>query len=353
LKKINRDLGVTVIIAEHNLEELLTFSDKLMVFNEGEVLFFDSPENVIQKLSESSPFINYLPTPARIYKLSEVNGKCPLTVREGREFIKQNLKNNDVDLFVKDINTSKTKDVFLEFKNVYFRYSIELPDVLRDLNLKIFRNEIFCILGGNGSGKSTLFSVASNLEKPYSGHVKVKGKKLKEYTNQSLYKNCIAFLPQDVQSVFLSDSVSEEISEESISRFNLESLKDMNPYDLSGGEQQQVAIAKVLESNPQILLLDEPTKGIDKASILKVIEIIKDLKKSGKTVVIVTHDLEFASNVADRCALLFRGTIQSVENSKDFFCENNFYTTVENKMTRDYLSGIVTFDDLKNVFEIK
>ena len=156
-------------------------------------------------------------------------------------------------------------------------------------------------------------------------------------------------LPQDVQTVFLGNTVGEELAdagEAKLLPFDLSHLFDQHPYDLSGGEQQLLALAKVLASHPRLLLLDEPTKGLDAGAKEKILSVLHALKERGVTVVIVTHDVEFAATAADRCALFFRGSIVSTGTPVPFFSDNSFYTTAVRRMTRGYYDGVVTLDAL-------
>ncbi|MBQ4551531.1 MAG: ABC transporter ATP-binding protein, partial [Clostridia bacterium] len=229
-------------------------------------------------------------------------------------------------------------------------------DVLRGLNATVYENEIYCVLGGNGSGKTTALTVAAGLNKPYSGTVRVFGKKIKEYHNQSLYRECLTMLPQDVQTVFLCNTVREELKDAAegmaLLPFDLKPYFDRHPYDLSGGEQQLVALAKVLATRPKLLLMDEPTKGIDAASKMKLIEILKALKQDGMTIVIVTHDVEFAALCADRCALFFRGNVISEGSPRAFFAQNSFYTTAISRMTRGIFDNAVTVEDAAHLCRV-
>ena len=156
-------------------------------------------------------------------------------------------------------------------------------------------------------------------------------------------------LPQDVQTMFLRNTVREELSEAGGNGvelpYDLTSLTEKHPYDLSGGEQQLVALAKVLATKPKLLLLDEPTKGLDAYAKNGMIDVLKKLRESGVTIVAVTHDVEFAARCADRCALFFRGEITSIDTPAKFFAENTFYTTAANRMTRGYFDNVVTVDD--------
>ena len=150
-----------------------------------------------------------------------------------------------------------------------------------------------------------------------------------------------------MQTLFLHNTVREELTEADLACFpyDFSPLLDMHPYDLSGGERQLAALAKALASKPRLLLLDEPTKGLDAYAKEKIADVLRALKKDGVTVAIVTHDTEFAAEIADRTALFFRGEAVSVDTPKRFFSANRFYTTPVSRMTRDYYDMAVTVAD--------
>ncbi len=348
LKRLNRDLCLTVIIAEHRLEELIPTCDRMLVMNDGRIAADGEPREVVGSIGTDSALLWSMPTATRLYRTLCASGEMPLTQREGRRFVEQNYGNRIRTLErVRDQHSDKPA---LEFKNVYFRYGRDLPDVLRGLSFKVYEGEIFCILGGNGSGKTTALAAAAGLRKIYNGQIKIFDKKIKEYSGQELYRSCLTLMPQDVQSVFLRNSVREELEDAGVDPgclpFELTTVMDKHPYDLSGGEQQLVALAKILATRPRLLLMDEPTKGLDSTKKLELDRIIKSLKADGVTVIVVTHDVEFAAMCADRCALFFRGEIVCCAPPSEFFSQNNFYTTVAYRMTKGYFDNAITVEDI-------
>ncbi|MCR4780884.1 MAG: ATP-binding cassette domain-containing protein [Ruminiclostridium sp.] len=342
VKKLNRDLSLTVIIAEHRLEEVIPICDNLVIIDKGRIIASGDPREVISRIYGNSGIMLGMPAAARISAyLGERD--CALSVREGRELVRR--FGNTETLPDNAVSTDNKKTV-LEFRDVYFRYERALPDVLKGLSFTVTEGEIFCILGGNGSGKTTALGTAAGILKPYAGNILVFGKKLKEYKNQSLYRECLALMPQDIQTVFLRNTVREEMEDAgadiSSLPYDLTPLLDMHPYDLSGGEQQLAALAKVLALKPRLLLLDEPTKGLDAASKDRIRKLMRELAHSGITIVAVTHDVEFAAECADRCALFFRGEIVSTAPPEEFFSANSFYTTAASRITRGHFERAVT-----------
>ncbi len=347
VSRLNRELSLTVIIVEHRLEDVLACANKLLVLENGGISDYADVRTVAQNLRSKPELLKGMPAAVRLYSRFDKTCVCPITVREGRDFIERGFKNSVRCVQGKPYVHSAAPA--LEFSDVFFRYSRGEPDVLRGLSFTVYEGEIFCILGGNGSGKSTALEAVAGLNKIYSGAIRVFGKKLGDYKNQSLYRSCLSMLPQDVQTVFLKNTVREELEDASVQAqalpYDLTPLYDKHPYDLSGGQQQLVALAKALAAEPRLLLLDEPTKGLDAHAKRGIVNILKGLKASGVTVVIVTHDAEFAAECADRCAMFFRGEIVSCDTPDRFFPSNSFYTTAANRMTRGYYDGVVTVED--------
>ena len=347
VKKLCDELGLTVLIAEHRLDELIPLCDKLFIMEKGRLIHSGAPAEVISRLDEKSPIAKAMPAAARLYKALGAVGELPLTVSKGRQLAAR--YDNKISALQRKRYTHADEKA-LELKDVYFRFERNSPDILKGLTLDVYKGEIFCVLGANGSGKSTAAKCISALLKPYSGSIKVFGKRLKEYKNRTLYTNCLTLVPQDVQTCFLYTTVKEELDEAGISLdelpFDMSEVLNKHPYDLSGGEQQLLALAKALGSKPRLLILDEATKGMDASLKLKTAEILKELKGKGVTLLVVTHDIEFAALCADRCAMFFGGEAVSVLPPYEFFDKGSFYTTAASRIARGQYEGVVTVDDL-------
>lgn len=349
IKKLNDDLGVTIIISEHNLERVFSMADKVAVMKDGKLVSFDTPENTAKSFGDkTSDFFLSLPSSAQIAVMASFDGKTPLTVKEGRQaLIANGITDKKTDLISSNEieNKENKKEHVLEIDDVFFRYNRYSPDVLRNLSLDVNRGEILCVTGGNGEGKSTLFSILSGMTAPYSGKIKAGKKSMKP----SDLRNKTSLLPQDVSVLFVKDSVLDELkevkkkngetpSDEEINKtaelFEIDNLLKSHPFDLSGGEQEKLAIAKILLTEAEIYLFDEPTNGMDPTFKIKFGEIIRELKESGKTFIIVSHDIEFSATFADRCVMIFDGRVVSDSEPREFFSGNSFYTTTANRIVR-------------------
>lgn len=363
LKKINDELGLTVIIIEHRLQEVFPIADKVAVMEDGKVICYDTPRNVCEKLS-NHPMSQGFPSAVRIWQKSGSKGECPLTVKEGRNFINLNFSERKLPLR----NTIPNTEDIITLKDVFFRYEKGGNDILSGTNLSIKKGEHFCILGGNGSGKTTTLKILAGLLKPYRGKVIIDNNKMTKKTTADFNRLGVAMLPQNPESVFLKSRVIDDYTElckikgieksdyedkiNSVSeKLGIKDLLENHPYDLSGGEIQKCALGKVLISEPKILLLDEPTKGVDAYSKLSLSKILQEIKSDGVTIITVTHDVEFASIVADRCGLFFDGEVLSSLVPQEFFSKNNFYTTASSRISRDKFANAVTVDDVVSLIK--
>lgn len=345
LDRLNKEMGVTIIIAEHDPEELFDSCDKILYLAKGKTEFFGTPA-LTAKYFVKNALEGFLPETSKAF--ARLYDDLPLNVRQGRAKLEK--------LCVTDIpkqavtDTERAEPYALQCKNLWQRYEKNSPDILKGCDLGIRKGECYGLLGSNGGGKSTLLRVICGLCKPYMGTVSLFGKKQKAYKNGSLFREMLAFLPQEPVTMFVKESVREDLLQsgdkvtvENVSqRMGIEHLLDRHPWDLSGGEIQKCAFAKILLADPKIIVLDECTKGMDSFAKKALGDILLGLKDEGRTILLVTHDLEFAAQYCDRCGLLFDGKIVAEDNAMEFFSHNRFYTTAAARLTRGFFSGAVT-----------
>ncbi|MCI6859395.1 MAG: energy-coupling factor transporter ATPase [Eubacterium sp.] len=387
VKKLNRDLGITVILTEHRLEDVFPAADQVIVMDKGEILAQGAPSYIGQVLKDKNhDMFLAMPVPMQIYSEIDSDLPCPITVRDGRQWLDEICSQDGIppakinDGPAKNPKkfapkkssdgSGKEPEVLLECKDVWFRYEKDSPDVVKGLNLKIYKGEFFCLLGGNGTGKTTTLSLISRLRKPYRGKILLSGKDIRRYNSNELFRGYLGVLPQNPQSLFVKKTVELELFEmvggprekkndeyhlsmekreavEGVAKVtHLEGLLHRHPYDLSGGEQQRLALAKILLLRPKVLLMDEPTKGLDSYFKEEFADILELLKEQGVTIFMISHDIEFCARYGDRCGLFFDGNVAACGEPAEFFAGNNFYTTAANRMARKYFPMAVTGKDV-------
>lgn len=352
LHRLNQDFSVTILLAEHRLEEVIPLCTQLLLMEHGTVTMQDAPRDLLSKLPPDAPVLAGMPAAVRLYHALHPDCGCPLSVCEARNRMMPLLPPESV-LPDEPEPPAQTADV-VQVKGAYFRYERNGRDILQDLSFTVRTGELYCLIGGNGAGKSTVLSVLSGILRCYTGKISIFGKPIGDYKHRSLHQGCVSLLPQDVQTVFLCNTAAEELAEtdkhyREMLRdfpFDLEPLMQQHPYDLSGGEQQLLALAKVMLTKPLLLLLDEPTKGLDAQSKARFAAVLHGLQAQGVTILLVTHDIEFAACHADRCGFLSRGALISADIPTRFFSENAFYTTAASRISRGYYTQTVTVEQI-------
>lgn len=373
LVRINKELSTTIIMTEHNLEDIYSVCDKVIVMEDGKVICNDTNYKVVDILSgdKNHKMFKSLPTPSKIYnqlnEYLEGANKSPLTVKDCRQWLNDSMDEvtiTKLDDTETEINIDeKDREIAIELKDVYFQYNKISEPTIRDLSFKVYKGEIYSILGGNGTGKSTTLSLVARQRKPQRGKIFINNIEMKKYNNKSLYENNLALLPQNPQSLFVFETVREDLEEVLILQnkdrkyidkgvkrvsklLDIEHLLEHHPYDLSGGELQRAGMAKVMLLNPKIILLDEPTKGLDAYCKEEIGKMLMKLRDMGVTIVVVSHDIEFSARYSDRCAMFFDGSIVSEGTPKEFFLGNNFYTTVSNRIARNIFEDTLIYEDV-------
>ena len=384
VKKINRDIGTTVIITEHRLQDIIPFADKVFVMDQGKLITEGTPGEIGLELKrrEHGMFLS-MPVPMQIFASVDSDLACPLTVSDGRMWMQEYLNLHPEVVRGTEIREAQAEETknrkqgknkkekpAIEVKEVWFRYERESADVIRDLSFQVKKGEFYAVVGGNGTGKSTTLSLLCRIRAPYRGKIVLDGQDIRKFSDRELYNGYLGVLPQNPQSLFLKKTVLEDLYsviggkkektspeypinmkkekaiEGIVSLTHLEGLLERHPYDLSGGEQQRLALAKVLLLRPKILLMDEPTKGMDAEYKEELGEILKKLQQHGITIFMISHDVEFVAEYADRVGLFFEGNIVTNKETREFFAGNSFYTTAANRMARQFFPEAVTGRDV-------
>ena len=404
VKKINRDIGTTVLLTEHRLQDIIPYADRIFVMDEGGVFMDGTPREIGTALGRQKHgmFLS-MPVPMQIYGETRSRLTCPLTVSQGRQWIQEYIEEKGITkeqiqqanqrlagsthaqdnklpgetagsegkgILAGLKSRNHTPEPAIQMKGVWFRYEKDSPDVVRDLSLEVKKGEFYALVGGNGTGKSTTLSLLSRVHQPYKGRIYLEGKDLRSFKDNQLYCGYLGVMPQNPQSIFLKKTVLEDLYsviggkkeklskeynlsmkkekaiEGIVSLTHLNGLLDRHPYDLSGGEQQRLALAKVLLLRPKILLMDEPTKGMDAEYKEELGGILKKLQSHGMTIFMISHDVEFVAEYADTTGLFFEGNIVTSKKTRDFFAGNNFYTTAANRMARGLFPEAVTGKDV-------
>lgn len=369
VKQLKEELGMTVILSEHRNDIVYPMADKVAYLKQGELVFFGDRREAVRKFSDTAPAA--LPTVTRIYADIEAPPyeQPPFDLAGGRRWLAGKLMargEEQVSLLNKDttigndvgtiqdtgvisrhIMSAHTRcaggkgkieknELAIRVKELYFRYDKHGRDVIKQLSLSIRKGECFGIMGGNGSGKSTILQLLAGMEKPYAGKLKLMGRPL--------------YLSQNPQNHFTKERVEEELTlvdSDRIAAFGLQALNHQHPYDLSGGEQQRLALLKVLGQEGELLLLDEPAKGLDEKNQNILGQLIRDVCSSGKTVVLVTHDVSFAARYCDRVGMLFDGRVTGAGDVREFFLQNQFYTTTTRRLTKGLLFSRLFPEEVK------
>ena len=346
LGKINHELGTTIILTEHRLEEAFSFASCVAVMDGGKLLCTGTPAEVGAELKSSgNAMFLAMPAAMRIWAATASKAACPISVCDGRNWLLDYVKTHELRPVPEEKKNTPNGETVVSARELWFKYDKDLPDVVKGLSLELHKGEFLALLGGNGTGKTTTLKLLASLQKPYRGELTISGS--------------VGMLPQNPQALFVKSTVRADLLEilpkserkterlaQVVSLCKLTELLDRHPYDLSGGEQQRAALAKILLLNPDVLLLDEPTKGLD-AEFKQVFgQILRTLQASGVAILMVSHDIEFCAKYADRCALFFDGNIVTEAEPRTFISGNSFYPTAANRLARDVLPDAVTPEDV-------
>lgn len=315
LFRVNRELGCTVVVATHAPDLMADYATCAYELRDGSV-------REIEDLAELKKGCDLEGVCGRRQGRSGSVSDAPA---ESMADIERPAGQRRGGSLLSGVRTGFSSAPAVDARGVWARYERDADWVLRGLDISVATGEVHALVGGNGSGKSTLLALMAGVRRANRGALRVIPTKK-------------ALLPQDPKALFACECVEDELMEWTgigaygaaeaqamLSRLDLASCAERHPYDLSGGQRQLLALGKVLLVGPQLLLLDEPTKGLDCTARKEVARLVDEARRGGATIVMATHDFEFASAVADRMSLLFDGEVACTEPVDEFFRNNLFY----------------------------
>lgn len=347
-RKINEELGITVIVIEQRINRWFGIVDRVAVMRNGAAVFIGSPWEMY---GEPGEYIeSFLPTGL---KLSRGLGISEMP--DGFKGIRKSISGFDFSGEYGRIRGGAPDEEAIEIKNVCCRYGDE--KAVKNVSVTVNSGDFLGVLGSNGAGKSTLLKSIIGLVK-YTGSIRVFGTEVSRMKIRELAGIC-GYVSQNPNDYLSKDSVYDElkftldnfgVKDDGIIGHTLElldigGLRNKNPRDLSGGEKQRVAIASVLVMKPRILLIDEPTRGLDMKAKERLAELLLGLNGRGTTILLVTHDTEFASGCCTRFMLMFDGEMVSYGAREEVLGGGIYYTTDINKLVRDKNDSIFTLSE--------
>ncbi len=375
IKKINEELGVTIIVIEQRMERWMEFSDKVTFMKQGEIDFFGTPEDFLN--TDNSSFmpsyidaLRYMDIKespktfknARIIMEKQLGKKIKIEERPNENKAYKEHKEKKAKSLVGKLFSKKEKEEGeITIRDLKVNYDDNL--VLNNITLNIKKGDFCALIGPNGAGKSTFLKAIMNLIE-YKGNIRFQNKNIKDLDKKDFYKS-VGYVSQNPNDYISRDSVYNEIKftldnynikdddkiNKVMKRLNLEHLKDKNPRDISGGERQRLAIATMIVLEPKVLLIDEPTRGLDNENKKMLQEILKEINRLGVTIILITHDMDFAASSANRFIMLFNGKITSDGDMQKVFKEGFYYTTTLHKLFNNINKNIFNIEDVNTFYK--
>lgn len=371
LRRINEELGTTIIVCEHRLEELFAISDQIILMSHGQPEYIGTPREMTDYLmshKDTARLYAGLPTAVRLFGGLHGTGECPITLKQARAWFECAYPSPAVSKLPQE--PESFGNPILQMKELFFRYEMQGPDILRATDYTLYEGKWHCLLGANGAGKSTLIQVMAQNYMSHSGQIRYRGQLCTKKQPMPLGFGNLVLLPQNPKVLFGEISVREELEvmlrkpyypqelaednikeriDNALDQMELKHAQNLHPYDLSGGQQQKLAIAKLLLLEPSIIVLDEPTKGMDPGFKKEFAAMMQALKAKGVTILMVSHDVEFAAEYADICGLFFDGRVVGNNWTRAFFAGNQFYITNTNRIVSKQLPDAITIQEVVSI----
>jgi energy-coupling factor transporter ATP-binding protein EcfA2 len=353
LVKLNQDLGLTIILSEHRLERVVQYVDRILYFpGEGQAPLLDEPRAVLRQVEMAPPLVT-LAKALHWFPL-------PLTLKEARPFARAAARTRPLPVPSEPRSTTSVQTgTTIAVEELAFSYNGH--PALQGISLQVHRGEFVALMGRNGSGKTTLLKHLVGLLKPQQGRVTVgngngQGPMDTRHTSIEELIHLVGYVPQNPNALLFSDTVRQELEftrrghglppenqASLLGTLGLGALAESYPRDLSVGERQRVALASILAAEPQILLLDEPTRGLDYQQKAALTGFLRQEKARGRTILMATHDVELVATCADRVILLAEGQVVVDGSARQVMSESLVFSSQINKLFRH--PGLLTVED--------
>lgn len=353
--KVNEEFNLTVVLVEHELEQVVKFSNRLLVMENGEIIVDQAIDSGLRTIFKKQSYQNYLTQVDRLALELNLDDQRPLPL--SNRVLNQLVRPIAEQLKITaDKGESEATEIIFQADKLNFQFEFNGNKILNNIGLQLDRGQSYCVVGPNGTGKTTLLKVLTRQLQAQSGKLRFEQKKLQAEFYQQVF-----VLPQNPATLFIKDTVKEEINyqielyrsqkklSDVLTEFSLSGLEATNPYDLSGGQQEFLALALGFIKQPQILFLDEPTKGLDPNKRIELGQKLQEFQKNGGTIFANSHDLLFAVNYFDQVAMMFSGKLSEFTNPREFFSDKFFYTTEINKALRDIFPTALVWKDIQKI----
>jgi energy-coupling factor transporter ATP-binding protein EcfA2 len=348
LNRLNEDLGLTIVLAEHRLERVVTHADRLTVLTAGGTVSLDGPARETVRRAD----VDSLPALLALGRRLDWD-PLPLSIKDGRAARRRDAALGHVPAPAAPDPAPPGGAPVVALQRVSAGW--DRHHVLREVDLEVRPGELLALMGRNGSGKTTLLRLVAGLHRPSSGKVLIAGQDTTRFHPADIAQT-VGYLPQNPSALFFAETLRAELAftlkhhrqsgldlEATLATLGLEHAIERHPRDLSGGERERAALAAVLVGGPRVLLLDEPTRGMDAVRKRALIATLHRLRDDGVAILLATHDVELVAEVASRVALLGDGRIVADGGPRAVLSGSLTFTTAVNKL---YGDGFLTPDDI-------
>lgn len=369
VRRLNEENGITVVLSEQKLERCFHFADRVIAIEGGRILKDSRDPGEIAKwaVREEKP---YIPSLSKIFAAIG-HKRIPVTIKAGRTILEEDfgMRELAIDVYREAEGEGRRQGLFrkkakeapapayaLSAEKLWFTYPGG-SEVLKGVSLALEPGTATAIIGANGSGKTTLLKHLNGLLRPGRGKVLVGGGNIKDRAIEDIAGE-VGYLSQNPDDYLFLPTVREEAAfalknrgiqdpawiEELLAKLDIGHFGEMNPRDLSAGERQRVAFASVLAPKPKILLLDEPTRGLDYSLKEKLGKLLLQLKAEGAAILMVAHDIEFIAEYCDEVVLMDEGTILEKDAAAAMLANSTFYSPQVSRLFHNYAWNTIKVD---------